>query len=631
MPEYYEDEFVIKSRDGRRKLKFNLGITNLLDYFFELFPNGKKNEIATKADIVEQIESIPLNNLSDVIITGVTNGQLLRFNGTEWVNSKYAGTNTVSTVTVGGLLSNTNISNMTLDQIIERILVPLSVPTVNLTANSTTLRNGTGTTLNWSSTSATTLTASGSWSGNKTIPAGSEATGNLTSNKTYTLTASSEGGSVSSSVTITVMPIPPAPSLLSNKLLTMSNSNYTAILSSSGVIKSNVISGTLRPMANVNDFYNGDYGTLTAFINNINKGEKILSTSSDIGVYGSLNITADEDPYNNDIYNQGWYKQLDANITPHYDLSYGVEYNYRLTHSTTGSSQDKIFYIDNPQMPIISNAMAIRLGERYISGIAFATSIRVTFSSVNTVGTFYRNGVHHQVTSPYTQNGVLTFSGINPNTTAKSIDVNVNNGVININTFTFTCSAFNSVGTETSSNFSSNILIDQNSIETDRIQSGTGLYPVIFGDTYNSIQSLNDNKELQLLDNYYRFPLSQFYPNINGDIIDGINYRWATFNVGTKLEYVNNITITIPNASIGGSVDAIKMFVKIGNSGWLDATKAQSTGMPYSNGDGALDMANTTTSVRRVTFGTQPRNGIVYVRIGIKSTDLYYFKKPTMV
>ncbi len=55
MPEYYEDEFVIKSRDGRRKLKFNLGITNLLDYFFELFPNGKKNEIATKADIINQV------------------------------------------------------------------------------------------------------------------------------------------------------------------------------------------------------------------------------------------------------------------------------------------------------------------------------------------------------------------------------------------------------------------------------------------------------------------------------------------------------------------------------------------------------------------------------------------------
>lgn len=54
MPEYFEDEFVIKSRDGRRKLKFNLGITNLLDYFFELFPNGRKSELATKGDIIEQ-------------------------------------------------------------------------------------------------------------------------------------------------------------------------------------------------------------------------------------------------------------------------------------------------------------------------------------------------------------------------------------------------------------------------------------------------------------------------------------------------------------------------------------------------------------------------------------------------
>ena len=75
------------------------------------------------------------------------------------------------------------------------------------------------------------------------------------------------------------------------------------------------------------------------------------------------------------------------------------------------------------------------------------------------------------------------------------------------------------------------------------------------------------------------------------------------------------------------------MYVKIGASGWLDATINQNVAAPYANGDGALDIADSTQyNIRKVTFGTSPRNGQVYVRIGIASTNTsYQFQTPTTV
>lgn len=76
-------------------------------------------------------------------------------------------------------------------------------PTVSLSASpSTVTTNGTST-LNWSSTNATSCSASGGWSGTKSI-SGSQGVGPLTANTTYTLACTGAGGSNSSSVTISV-------------------------------------------------------------------------------------------------------------------------------------------------------------------------------------------------------------------------------------------------------------------------------------------------------------------------------------------------------------------------------------------------------------------------------------------
>jgi hypothetical protein len=78
------------------------------------------------------------------------------------------------------------------------------VPTVTLTANPTTIpeeRNN-GSTLTWSSTNATSCSASGAWSGSKPL-SGTASTGTILSTKTYILTCAGPGGSASAHATVT--------------------------------------------------------------------------------------------------------------------------------------------------------------------------------------------------------------------------------------------------------------------------------------------------------------------------------------------------------------------------------------------------------------------------------------------
>jgi fibronectin type 3 domain-containing protein len=58
-------------------------------------------------------------------------------------------------------------------------------------------------TLTWSSTDATSCTASGAWSGSKPL-SGSESVGPLTQDSTFTLSCTGSGGTTSRPVTVTV-------------------------------------------------------------------------------------------------------------------------------------------------------------------------------------------------------------------------------------------------------------------------------------------------------------------------------------------------------------------------------------------------------------------------------------------
>jgi len=92
--------------------------------------------------------------------------------------------------------------------VIDYTIPPL--PTVDIKANgfggTATVDYNTPVTLAWTSTDATSCTASGDWSGSKNPSGGSESMGSLASNKTYTLDCTGAGGSKSDSVTVNVRP-----------------------------------------------------------------------------------------------------------------------------------------------------------------------------------------------------------------------------------------------------------------------------------------------------------------------------------------------------------------------------------------------------------------------------------------
>lgn len=85
-------------------------------------------------------------------------------------------------------------------------------PTLSFTATATTIHAGLeGTTLSWTAGGADACLASGGWSGTKPVSASESLTPAATT--TYTLTCSNAAGSVQRSITVTVIPPPPAPTV----------------------------------------------------------------------------------------------------------------------------------------------------------------------------------------------------------------------------------------------------------------------------------------------------------------------------------------------------------------------------------------------------------------------------------
>ncbi len=92
---------------------------------------------------------------------------------------------------------------------------PQQNPTVNLSANPTSVQSGGSSTLSWSSTNATSCNASGGmsgWAGPKAT-SGTFYASNLTYTSTFSITCSNSSGSATDSVTIYVSQTPPPPSL----------------------------------------------------------------------------------------------------------------------------------------------------------------------------------------------------------------------------------------------------------------------------------------------------------------------------------------------------------------------------------------------------------------------------------
>lgn len=87
-------------------------------------------------------------------------------------------------------------------------------PTVSFSGNPLTITRGASSTLTWSSTNATSCTASGEWTGSKATSGTQAVTPSSTGSKTYSLSCTGAGGTTSQSVTVQVNA--PAPTLTFN-------------------------------------------------------------------------------------------------------------------------------------------------------------------------------------------------------------------------------------------------------------------------------------------------------------------------------------------------------------------------------------------------------------------------------
>ncbi len=132
------------------------------------------------------------------------------------------------------------------------VSVTQPIPTVTLSASPSTVVSGNSSTLTWSSTNATSCTASGGWGGSQPIN-GSASTGNLTSKQTFTLTCTGTGGNASQSATVSVtQPVPTVtlsanPSTVANgasALLAWTSTDATSCVASGGWSGSEPTSGS---------------------------------------------------------------------------------------------------------------------------------------------------------------------------------------------------------------------------------------------------------------------------------------------------------------------------------------------------------------------------------------------------
>ena len=127
-------------------------------------------------------------------------------NWSAW-NSDFTSLASSRYIQVRATLSTTNTAaTPTLTSLTLGYNATVASPTVTLTATPSTISAGQNATLTWSSTNATTCTATGGWSGAKTI-SGSAASAILTANTTFNLACSGDGGTANASANVTVTPV----------------------------------------------------------------------------------------------------------------------------------------------------------------------------------------------------------------------------------------------------------------------------------------------------------------------------------------------------------------------------------------------------------------------------------------
>ena len=125
------------------------------------------------------------------------------------------------------------------------------------------------------------------------------------------------------------------------------------------------------------------------------------------------------------------------------------------------------------------------------------------------------------------------------------------------------------------------------------------------------------------------------YTGISGGTYN--NYRWVTFNAGVVNNNAN-VQVTFTNSTgftstiLSNFALLVNVFGGGGTNGWVDGNAAYSgVGNPNNNGDAALVVANSNSTMKMVTFGTSVKTGVLYVRVGIPVGNVKKFGNITIV
>ncbi len=193
---------------------------------FSLTCSGTGDDANDSVDVIVAAPLAPSVNLSASPSSVVQNGSTtLNWSTTnadsctasgDWSGSKAsAGLEIISGLTA---TSTFNIScsgpgGTISDSIVVTVTAP-PTPTVSLSASPTSVTENGSSTLSWNTTNADTCTASGDWTGNKTV-SGSESIPSISANSTFTLVCSGAGGSGSDAVSVTVVTVNNGTALLS--------------------------------------------------------------------------------------------------------------------------------------------------------------------------------------------------------------------------------------------------------------------------------------------------------------------------------------------------------------------------------------------------------------------------------
>jgi len=409
-------------------------------------------------------------------------------------------------------------------------------------------------------------------------------------------------------------------------------------------------------------FWNGLLGNVSFSVNGVSNGTKTLTTNSvnastaNTGTYLGLTLNVN-DYYLNQTGKSGFWSSITASGRTQNNLSNNIfsSQTYTLTHSETGSASE-VFYVDTTYTPTISNISLTTPPTitRYISGVpslavgdSFTYSYRVNnaVSKFYTIGNFAKmDGSLWTTNSTTYASGLLSpkpFSGQSVTLTSQILAATTNKYSESPTITFYGYNAINGVGTSTQSltgyriDTVSNEIRLRNAADGENNPTTPNFFPVTYTSPYTSSQSIvgntepglnsSYNYELQLINGSYQVPSGNYSSYGGYDYSTPGSQTRFVLLTGGPINSASNITITFNGTTLtwtatpAGVTSGLYLNLKVGGTGWIDGNAPFPGGSdPSSNGSPAMVAAPQSTAiVKKITFGSTPRSGIIYVRIGL--------------